>query len=59
MTLKDPPPAHPDSEQWASSIYRGIVPAKNIERRDFAINGAIVRSQGVNPSNPFLYMLAV
>jgi hypothetical protein len=27
----------------ASPIYRGIVPAKNILNRDFAINGAIVR----------------
>lgn len=26
----------------ASNIYRGIVPARNIELRDFAINGAIV-----------------
>ncbi|KXN82276.1 hypothetical protein AN958_02777 [Leucoagaricus sp. SymC.cos] len=26
----------------ASSIYRGIVPAKNILKRDFAINGAIL-----------------
>jgi dimethylaniline monooxygenase (N-oxide forming) len=42
MTLKDAPAAHPDSEQWASSIYRAIVPAKNIERHDFAINGAVV-----------------
>ncbi|KAJ7784353.1 FAD/NAD-P-binding domain-containing protein [Mycena metata] len=35
------PPSHPDSEIWASSIYNGIVPAKNIARRDFAINGAV------------------
>ncbi|KAF8334414.1 FAD/NAD-P-binding domain-containing protein [Amanita rubescens] len=41
ITLKDAPVAHPDSEQWASSIYRGIVPANNIERRDFPINGAV------------------
>ncbi|KAI6115961.1 FAD/NAD(P)-binding domain-containing protein [Pisolithus sp. B1] len=27
-------------EEWVSSIYRGIVPARNINRRDFAINGA-------------------
>ncbi|KAI0068518.1 FAD/NAD-P-binding domain-containing protein [Artomyces pyxidatus] len=40
-TLANPPPAHPDAEQQASSIFRGLVPAKNIERRDFAINGAI------------------
>lgn len=41
MTLKDAPAAHPDSEQWASSIHRGIIPAKNIERHDFAVNGAV------------------
>ncbi|KIJ65798.1 hypothetical protein HYDPIDRAFT_109816 [Hydnomerulius pinastri MD-312] len=40
-TLSSPPPAHPQSQQWASSIYRGLVPAKNINRRDFAINGAV------------------
>ncbi|KAF9240381.1 FAD/NAD(P)-binding domain-containing protein [Melanogaster broomeanus] len=40
-TLSSPPPAHPQSDQWASSIYRGIVPAKNINARDFAINGAV------------------
>ncbi|KAK0441063.1 FAD/NAD-P-binding domain-containing protein [Armillaria borealis] len=39
-SLANPPSAHPENEQWASSIYRGIVPAKNILRRDFAINGA-------------------
>ncbi|KAJ7505110.1 FAD/NAD-P-binding domain-containing protein [Mycena galericulata] len=27
--------------EWAASIYNGIVPAKNIARRDFAINGAV------------------
>jgi hypothetical protein len=41
-SLKNPPPSRPASEQWASSIYNGIVPAKNIARRDFAINGAVV-----------------
>lgn len=40
-SLANPPEAHPDSEQWALSIYRGIVPCKNIIQRDFAINGAI------------------
>ncbi|KII96145.1 hypothetical protein PLICRDRAFT_35076 [Plicaturopsis crispa FD-325 SS-3] len=40
-SLQDPPPAHPHSEQWAASIYRGIVPSKNLARRDFAINGAV------------------
>ncbi|KAJ7471464.1 FAD/NAD-P-binding domain-containing protein [Mycena galericulata] len=33
------PPA--SSMEWAASIYNGIVPAKNIARRDFAVNGAI------------------
>ena len=41
-TLASPPPAHPLSDQWASSIYRGLVPAKNVMKRDFAINGAFV-----------------
>ncbi|KAJ7367120.1 FAD/NAD-P-binding domain-containing protein [Mycena albidolilacea] len=40
-SLKNPPPSRPASEKWASSIYNGIVPAKNIARRDFAINGAV------------------
>lgn len=39
-SFKDPPAPHPRSEEWVSSIYRGIVPARNITRRDFAINGA-------------------
>ncbi|KAI0677681.1 FAD/NAD(P)-binding domain-containing protein [Trametes maxima] len=38
-TLSDPPPPHPDTKRWSSAIYRGIVPAKNIMRRDLAING--------------------
>lgn len=42
-TLSNPPKSHPDGDQWASSIYRGIVPFNNINQRDFAINGAIVR----------------
>ncbi|KAI3604820.1 FAD /NAD-P-binding domain-containingprotein [Moniliophthora roreri] len=40
-SLANPPPCHPKSEQWASSIFRGIVPAKSILRGDFAINGAV------------------
>ncbi|GLB35449.1 putative pyridine nucleotide-disulphide oxidoreductase [Lyophyllum shimeji] len=40
-SLANPPSSHPDNEQWASSIYRGLVPAKNLEKRDFAINGAV------------------
>jgi hypothetical protein len=42
-TLTNPPASRPDSEPWASNIYHGIVPAKNIALRDFAINGAVVR----------------
>ncbi|KAJ7245010.1 hypothetical protein B0H12DRAFT_794238 [Mycena haematopus] len=41
LSLANPPSRRPESEQWASSIYNGIVPAKNIARRDFAINGAV------------------
>ncbi|KAG5728376.1 Dimethylaniline monooxygenase [N-oxide-forming] 2 [Termitomyces sp. T112] len=40
-SLTDPPMSHPNSEQWSSSIYRGLVPANNINKRDFAINGAV------------------
>ncbi|KAF9268375.1 FAD/NAD-P-binding domain-containing protein [Marasmius fiardii PR-910] len=40
-SLVDPPPTHSQADQWTSSIYRGIVPAKNILKRDFAINGAV------------------
>ncbi|KAJ6620258.1 FAD/NAD-P-binding domain-containing protein [Mycena sp. CBHHK59/15] len=41
-TLSNPPPLHPENEKWSSSIYRGIVPTKNLLRRDFAINGAVL-----------------
>jgi hypothetical protein len=41
-SLYGAPEAHPQSEQWITSIYRGIVPAKNILRRDFAVAGALV-----------------
>ena len=40
-TLQNPPPL--EAKLWSSTIYRGIVPAKNIHRRDFAVNGAVVR----------------
>ena len=43
QSLRDSPPLNPDAKRWSSSMYRGIVPAKNIQRRDFAVNGAIVR----------------
>ena len=36
------PPPHPANKVATASIYRGIVPAKNILRRNLAINGAIV-----------------
>ncbi|KAI6098806.1 FAD/NAD(P)-binding domain-containing protein [Pisolithus croceorrhizus] len=39
-SFSNPPTSHRRSEEWVSSIYRGIVPARNINRRDFAINGA-------------------
>nr|VWO99039.1 14-alpha sterol demethylase Cyp51A (EC [Ganoderma boninense] len=41
-TLADAPPLHPDAKTWSSGLYRGIVPAKHIGRRDFAVNGAVV-----------------
>ena len=41
-SLKNPPPEAPEHGNWVTSIYRGLVPAKNIEKRDFAIAGAVV-----------------
>ncbi|CDO75210.1 hypothetical protein BN946_scf184794.g17 [Trametes cinnabarina] len=38
-TLSNPPPIHPDAKRWSSTIYRGIVPAKNITKRNLAVNG--------------------
>ncbi|KAI0371492.1 FAD/NAD(P)-binding domain-containing protein [Pilatotrama ljubarskyi] len=38
-TLSDPPATHPDTKRWSSGLYRGLVPAKNITRRDLAVNG--------------------
>ncbi|KIY47188.1 FAD/NAD(P)-binding domain-containing protein [Fistulina hepatica ATCC 64428] len=41
-TLDNPPePRDIGSHHLMSSIYRGLVPARNIERRDFAVNGAV------------------
>jgi dimethylaniline monooxygenase (N-oxide forming) len=40
-TLANAPAANPENE-WVTSIYRGLIPAKNIEKRDFAIAGATV-----------------
>ncbi|EGN94619.1 hypothetical protein SERLA73DRAFT_77381 [Serpula lacrymans var. lacrymans S7.3] len=41
-TLQNPPQLPLGNQgQWMSSIYRGLVPARNIQRRDFAINGAV------------------
>jgi dimethylaniline monooxygenase (N-oxide forming) len=42
--LASSPAAHPQRDQWTLSIYRGLVPVKNITERDFAIKGALVRS---------------
>ena len=36
------PPDEPEEAPWSASIYRGLVPAKNILKRDFAVNGAMV-----------------
>ena len=43
-SLKHAPPEAPGHGKWVLSIYRGLVPAKNIEKRDFAIAGAFVSS---------------
>ena len=43
-SLANPPSIHPDNAagKWVTSVYRGLVPAKNIMKRDFAIVGAMV-----------------
>lgn len=57
-TLSSPPADHPQGDRWASSIYRGLVPAKNITKRDFAINGAVVsRTFLTRMSAPFSWIL--
>ena len=50
-SLKYAPPEASGYENWVTSIYRGLVPAKNIERRDFAIAGAFV-SPSIFTSTP-------
>lgn len=40
-SLHGAPQVHPDSKKWVTSIHRGIVPAKNILRRNFAIAGSL------------------
>lgn len=40
-SLDHPPPLCPDIP-IAASVYRGLVPAKTMDRRDVAMNGAIV-----------------
>ncbi|KAH9899419.1 FAD/NAD-P-binding domain-containing protein [Cubamyces lactineus] len=52
-TLANAPPLHTDASKWSSSIYRGLVPAKNILRRDFAVNGACV-----SPNNGYTVEVA-
>jgi dimethylaniline monooxygenase (N-oxide forming) len=41
-TLQGAPALKPENGKWVTSIYRGIIPAKNIEKHDFAIAGATV-----------------
>ena len=41
-SLDEAPEVDRDSAKLVTSIYRGIVPAKNILRRDFAITGSLV-----------------
>lgn len=36
------PPVMSGGTSWAASIYRGLVPAKSILNRDFAVIGAMV-----------------
>ncbi|KDR77612.1 hypothetical protein GALMADRAFT_245759 [Galerina marginata CBS 339.88] len=41
-TLSNPPTIHAENEtqKYVTSVYRGLVPARNINKRDFAIGGA-------------------
>ncbi|KAI0638622.1 FAD/NAD-P-binding domain-containing protein [Trametes polyzona] len=41
-TLANSPPLHPATRRWSLSLVRGLVPARNIARRDFAVNGDCV-----------------
>ena len=50
-TLASPQAAHSQRDQWLSSIYRGLVPAENITKRDFAINGAFISSISVTKAS--------
>lgn len=45
-TLKNPPAEYSITERpvGASIMYKGIVPARNIFKRDFAVNGSSVSS---------------
>ncbi|KAI0315357.1 FAD/NAD-P-binding domain-containing protein [Amylostereum chailletii] len=54
-TLSDPPPqpTHSQAQQWSTSIYRGLVPAPNILRRDLAVNGAVI-----SPNNGYTVEVA-
>jgi hypothetical protein len=55
-----PAPKNPENE-WVTSIYRGLIPAKNIEKRDFAIAGATVWNfmDLLKPGNPRRVMLGM
>ncbi|KAF5315243.1 hypothetical protein D9619_007506 [Psilocybe cf. subviscida] len=40
----DRPASAPENAKWMTAIYRGIVPAKNIAHRDFAVAGGVFSS---------------
>ena len=44
-TKKGLPEVHPGINDWTTTIYRGIVPARNLLHRDFALVGSLVRPQ--------------
>jgi len=46
-----------EDKEWVTSIYRGLVPAKNILERDFAIAGSLVRLLRATYSNPSIWEL--
>lgn len=53
VSLAHPPQHHQDREAKHCLIYRGLIPAKAILNRDFAINGAAVSFYVSPPSNIF------
>jgi dimethylaniline monooxygenase (N-oxide forming) len=50
------PSPHPQNHERFSPIYRGVVPVKNLFKRDFAVNGANVNSVTLLPPIVFTFL---